>query len=131
MKIYTILGLLLFVALVITACTPKSQTDITTTESGQQATGTMPATENPTSTTTQEDTYTLQDVQTHGTSDACWSAVTGVVYDLTPWIKQHPGGSQNIINMCGKDATQAFLAQHGGQGKPERTLNGFEIGTLA
>lgn len=74
--------------------------------------------------------YTLADVAKHGDQKSCWSVVDGTVYDLTDWINQHPGGAQRILGMCGKDASRAFNAQHGGQGRAERELATFKIGPL-
>lgn len=74
--------------------------------------------------------YTLADVAKHADANSCWSAVNGKVYDLTKWINQHPGGPKRILAMCGKDASDAFNGQHGGQARPEKELAGFEIGTL-
>lgn len=73
--------------------------------------------------------YTLADVAKHSKASDCWTIVRANVYDLTSWISKHPGGSQAIINQCGKDATAAFESQHGGQPKPKDILAGFEIGT--
>lgn len=67
----------------------------------------------------------------HADANSCWSAVNGKVYDLTKWINQHPGGPRRILAMCGKDASDAFNGQHGGQARPEKELAGFEIGTLS
>lgn len=74
--------------------------------------------------------HTLAEVSLHATKANCWSVVRGVVYDLTPWIAKHPGGAGAILSMCGKDATNAFEGQHGGQRRPEAELAGFEIGVL-
>ncbi|MCL5774642.1 MAG: cytochrome b5 domain-containing protein [Patescibacteria group bacterium] len=75
-------------------------------------------------------TYTLAQVQSADSAQKCWTAINGNVYDLTKWIDQHPGGDKNILKICGKDGTQAFEKQHGGQSKPEQTLKGFQIGIL-
>jgi cytochrome b involved in lipid metabolism len=53
-----------------------------------------------------------------------------MVYDLTRWISDHPGGEQAILSICGKDGSSAFDNQHGGQSKPERILAGYEIAPL-
>ena len=77
------------------------------------------------------DTYTLAQVAEHATAESCWSAVNGMVYDLTKWIPLHPGGEAKIKAICGKDGTAAFTGKHGGQEKPEATLATFKIGVLA
>lgn len=74
---------------------------------------------------------TMAEVAKHATPTDCWSVVTGTVYDLTGWIDQHPGGVGPIESMCGVDATDAFLAQHGSQRTPNKVLAGFELGPLA
>ena len=74
--------------------------------------------------------YTLADVAKHATATDCWTAVEGKVYNVTPWITQHPGGQRAIIGMCGIDATAAFDGQHGGQRRPTSELASFVIGNL-
>lgn len=74
--------------------------------------------------------YTLADVKLHNTKTSCWTAVMGSVYDVTPWITQHPGGSSTIIGMCGIDASAAYNGQHGGASRPASELASFKIGVL-
>lgn len=75
--------------------------------------------------------YSIAQVKRHASPSDCWSAVNGKVYNLTGWISRHPGGSQRIIAMCGKDASAAFNAQHGGRKSVAAILSGFRIGSLA
>lgn len=75
--------------------------------------------------------YTMDQVRQHATSADCWTAVSGNVYNLTSWIRQHPGGSSSIISMCGTDGTAAFNRMHGGQARPEQVLAGYLLGPLA
>ena len=100
----------------VTSATPETTTKTTTT---------------PT-TTTKAPTqgYTLAQVAQHADSKSCYSAVNGVVYDLTSWIARHPGGQREILAICGRDGSSAFNGQHGGQSRPEQLLAGFEIGAL-
>ncbi|KAI8120288.1 Cytochrome b5 [Lucilia cuprina] len=37
-----------------------------------------------------------------------WIVVKGVVYDVTKFLKDHPGGEELILEYAGKDATRAF-----------------------
>lgn len=74
---------------------------------------------------------TMGEVAKHNSSASCYTAIEGAVYDLTSWINQHPGGSAAIKSLCGVDGTAVFNDQHGGQGKPEKTLTAYRIGALA
>ena len=76
-------------------------------------------------------TYTLAQVQQHASSTDGWTAINGGVYDLTKWVTQHPGGSQRIIALCGKDGSQEFNAEHGTEKEPNSTLASYKVGTLA
>jgi cytochrome b involved in lipid metabolism len=75
-------------------------------------------------------TYTMAQVKQHNTSSNCYTAINGSVYNVTSWIKQHPGGAQEIISLCGIDGSAAFSAQHNGQSRPASELAAFKIGTL-
>jgi cytochrome b involved in lipid metabolism len=76
-------------------------------------------------------TYTLADVAKHKTATDCWTAVSGGVYNLTPFVNQHPGGVANITKLCGIDGTSQFMAQHGDDRDPQKELATLKIGTLA
>ncbi len=74
--------------------------------------------------------FTMADIASHSTVTSCYTAVRGVVYDLTNFISKHPGGAKNILKICGKDGTSAFERKHGGRPEPEEELKGHEIGVL-
>lgn len=38
----------------------------------------------------------------------CWIAIKGLVYDVTPYLQEHPGGVPAIVMNAGKDATEDF-----------------------
>jgi len=76
-------------------------------------------------------TFTAQEVVTHGNSSSCWTIINNEIYDLTSFIQNHPGGDKAILSLCGKNGTDAFTKQHGGQSKPENTLAKFVIGNLS
>lgn len=72
----------------------------------------------------------MTEISTHNSAASCWSTINAVVYDLTGWIRSHPGGEGAILSICGGDGSAAFNGQHGGQGSAQNVLDGFKIGTL-
>ncbi len=75
--------------------------------------------------------YTLEKVKANASAASCWTVIKGNVYDLTKWIRSHPGGESAIISLCGVDGSAAFASQHGGKSKPESRLAGYLLGPLA
>ena len=55
---------------------------------------------------------TPHELASHSSPDDCWTALRGKVYDLTPYLKFHPGGSPLLVAVAGKDATRVFDAYH-------------------
>lgn len=39
----------------------------------------------------------------HKTRDDCWQAYMGKVYNVTPFLKFHPGGVGELMRAAGKD----------------------------
>lgn len=74
--------------------------------------------------------YTLAEVAQHADATDCWAVVDGGVYDLTGWVRQHPGGAQRIASLCGTDATERFRLQHGESLRPNAQLERLRIGDL-
>jgi hypothetical protein len=74
--------------------------------------------------------YTMAKVKQNDSATSCWSAINGNVYNLTQWIRSHPGGASAITGLCGTDGTSAFNARHRGQGNPTSTLAGYLLGPL-
>jgi hypothetical protein len=74
--------------------------------------------------------YTMTQVRANNTSRSCWTVIDGVVYDLTKWISNHPGGSGAILFLCGTDGTNAFSAQHQNQARPAIRLDSYRLGPL-
>jgi hypothetical protein len=74
--------------------------------------------------------YTMAKVKQNDSASSCWSAINGNVYNLTQWIRSHPGGASAITGLCGTDGTSAFNARHRGQGNPTSTLAGYLLGPL-
>ncbi len=103
-------------------------------ENSQSTTSPSPtATAQPTQTATPTQTssgYTLAEVAKRNTQAECWVAIDGGVYDLTDWIKKHPGGSGAISALCGTDGTSQFTSQHGGESRATSTLESYYLGAL-
>ena len=74
--------------------------------------------------------YAMEEVAKNNTPASCWTTIDGIVYDLTAWINQHPGGDKTILKICGLDGSIAFSRQHGRDAMSQNILKGFEIGVL-
>ncbi|KAG5579460.1 hypothetical protein H5410_050087 [Solanum commersonii] len=57
---------------------------------------------------------TAEELKKHNKREDVWISVQGKVYNVTDWIKQHPGGDIPILNLAGQEATDAFIAFHPG-----------------
>ncbi|KAJ3054966.1 hypothetical protein HK097_000191 [Rhizophlyctis rosea] len=60
----------------------------------------------------QLDRYTLEDIAQHKTRNDVWMAIQGKVYNVTSYLKFHPGGAGQLMRGAGKDATDLFLTVH-------------------
>jgi cytochrome b involved in lipid metabolism len=52
--------------------------------------------------------YTADEVARHRNTNDLWVTMNGKVYDLTPFVKQHPGGEEVLLDVAGEDATTCF-----------------------
>ena len=52
------------------------------------------------------------DVAKHTSETDCWVIVGDEVYDVTNFLKDHPGGKKSIMLFAGKDATEEFDMLH-------------------
>lgn len=107
--------------------TPSSSPTPAVTQS-PTATETPSPTPSPTLTTQSTVGFSRSQVEASNSTTKCWSIINDNVYDLTKWIKSHPGGQSAITFICGRDGTDAFLAQHRGQSSPFSRLASFYIG---
>ena len=85
----------------------------------------------PTAGATTDSGISVAEVQKHNTGTDCWSVIKGEVYDLTAYVKDHPGGANLIKAICGKDGSTSFASQHAGAAKPKNILAAFALGPLA
>ncbi|KAH8409460.1 hypothetical protein KR222_005907 [Zaprionus bogoriensis] len=51
---------------------------------------------------------TLEQVAQHDSFDDCWIVIYDRVYDVTSFLREHPGGDDVIMDHAGRDATIAF-----------------------
>lgn len=53
-------------------------------------------------------TFSWDQISQHTTQEDCWIVINDRVFDVTPFLKSHPGGRWIILEYAGKDATQRF-----------------------
>jgi cytochrome b involved in lipid metabolism len=143
MKKLLLITTLLTPALFLVGCNTKTTTTTDTVMTGTVITGSITGEETTTTTTTTTETttvdsgaiaakgsYTMEEVAKNNTPASCWTTIDGIVYDLTAWINQHPGGDKTILKICGIDGTVAFSRKHGSNMKAQEILKEFKIGVL-
>ncbi|CAJ2667383.1 cytochrome b5 isoform a-like protein [Trifolium pratense] len=52
--------------------------------------------------------HTFDEVSKHNKTKDCWLILSGKVYDVTPFMEDHPGGDEVLLSATGKDATNDF-----------------------
>mmetsp|Transcript_23865 Transcript_23865/g.74601 ORF Transcript_23865/g.74601 Transcript_23865/m.74601 type:complete len:445 (-) Transcript_23865:37-1371(-) len=72
--------------------------------------------------------FTLEEVAKHNSRDSCWIIIHDHVYDVTTWLTSHPGGDYMLLNVAGKDASDAFDAYH--QKRVRGMLKRHQIGSI-
>ncbi|KAJ1569919.1 Cytochrome b5 reductase 4, partial [Nowakowskiella sp. JEL0078] len=55
---------------------------------------------------------TVSELELHCTKGDCWMSIQGKVYNVTLYIKFHPGGVGQLMRGAGKDASALFLKVH-------------------
>lgn len=53
-------------------------------------------------------TFTRAELQTRTTKDDALFVIDNVVYDVTQFLEDHPGGMEVLLDNAGKDASQCF-----------------------
>ncbi|KAG2209033.1 hypothetical protein INT46_008434 [Mucor plumbeus] len=56
--------------------------------------------------------YTLEQIREHRTQEDAWTAIQGKVYNMTPYLKFHPGGVKDLMRCAGRDGTKLFMLTH-------------------
>ena len=75
-------------------------------------------------------TISLAAVKTHNKKDDCWIVIDNMVCDVTKFLKEHPGGSDVILDFAGKDATESFN-DVGHSNDAKQMLTEYKIGVLS
>ncbi|KAK8686498.1 hypothetical protein V6N13_125522 [Hibiscus sabdariffa] len=52
--------------------------------------------------------HTFEEVANHNKIKDCWLIISGKVYDVTPFMDEHPGGGEVLLSATAKDATNDF-----------------------
>ncbi|KAI1840218.1 hypothetical protein JX265_010786 [Neoarthrinium moseri] len=50
----------------------------------------------------------LEEIQRHNTNDDIWIILHGVVYNVSKYLENHPGGPELLLEVAGQDATKFF-----------------------
>uniref|UniRef100_A0A7C9DYF6 Cytochrome b5 heme-binding domain-containing protein n=1 Tax=Opuntia streptacantha TaxID=393608 RepID=A0A7C9DYF6_OPUST len=73
--------------------------------------------------------FSMEEAAQHNTKDDCWVVIDGKVYDVTPYLDEHPGGDDVLLTATGKDAQEEF--EDAGHSQDARDLmEKFFIGEL-
>jgi len=71
---------------------------------------------------------TMEEVEKHNEEGSCWIVVEKKVYDATPYLEKHPGGSYAVMQFAGQDATEDYKEIH--SKTADRILSCHQIGVL-
>jgi cytochrome b involved in lipid metabolism len=63
--------------------------------------------------------FSRAEVAKHNTEDDCWIIIDGAVFNVSTFAQLHPGGSQILVELGGKDVTGKDLFFF----KKENTMN--------
>lgn len=74
------------------------------------------------------DGITMAEVEKHNDEKSCWFVVKGLVYDGTPFLDAHPGGSSSMLIVAGQEATDDFESTH--SQKAWKQLEDYYMGPL-
>ncbi|PVU86427.1 hypothetical protein BB560_006722 [Smittium megazygosporum] len=74
-------------------------------------------------------TYHAEEIEKHNKRKDIWVVIDGKVYDITPFVEEHPGGEEVLFENAGSDATADFNdISHSEDAK--QLMKKYEIGVL-
>ena len=74
--------------------------------------------------------YSREEVLKHNKTGDCWVIINNEVYDVSEFIKRHPGGSDIIESRAGEDATSFFTAKHRNNKQVHERLSALKVGEI-
>jgi len=73
--------------------------------------------------------YSMKHVEGHKDKNSTWIVIHDLIYDVTKFLEEHPGGEEVLLEQAGKDATEHF--EDVGHSTDARTMmKDFCIGEL-
>ncbi|XP_064399084.1 cytochrome b5-like [Halichondria panicea] len=78
----------------------------------------------------EEKTFSWEEVNKHNNSESLWLVVHDIVYDVTKFMEEHPGGEEVLLEQAGKDSTGSF--EDVGHSPDAREMaESYRIGTVS
>lgn len=74
--------------------------------------------------------FTLDEIKKHSNVKSCWIVIHGSVYDLTKYLKDHPGGPNVLLEYAGLDGS--FLFDRAAHSKKTKAhMENYKIGEVS
>ncbi|KAI7740709.1 hypothetical protein M8C21_023520 [Ambrosia artemisiifolia] len=73
--------------------------------------------------------FVFDEVSKHNQTEDCWVIISGKVYNVTPFMDEHPGGSEVMLAATGKDATDDF-EDTGHSNEAKAMMGKFYVGKI-
>lgn len=74
-------------------------------------------------------TITTEELAKHNAKESAWFSIHGIVYDISNYLEDHPGGEEVMLDRAGQDATTDF-EDVGHSEEARKELKKFEVGKL-
>lgn len=76
-------------------------------------------------------TFSKKEIILHNTKEDCWVILFNQVYDISDFVKKHPGGAEILLSRAGEDASSFFQTRHGINSPYLKHLEKYKIGELS
>jgi cytochrome-b5 reductase len=73
---------------------------------------------------------TVEELEQNGKVSSCWLEIDGVIYDVTSFIYDHPGGEEIIVESGGMVGAGAEFEAAGHSSDAKKMLEQYAIGRL-